>query len=94
MIESCKVGVRKPDPSIYALACEKLKVEPSQVCTYYGAVINVTVVTQVVFLDDLGRNLKVARQLGIETILVKGTSDAIKQLEHTLNIALTPQSKL
>src|SRR5690606_17235084 len=42
IIESSKVGLRKPDPRVYALACEKMGVEPHEV----------------VYLDDLGINLK------------------------------------
>ena len=31
VIESCKVGIRKPDPRIYQMACEKLGVDPHNV---------------------------------------------------------------
>ena len=51
-------------------------------------------ITQVVFLDDLGSNLKSAYTLGMTTIKVKCTNDAIKLLENTLQITLTPTSKL
>ena len=44
VVESSKVGVRKPEPRFYELACEQLGVEPAE-C---------------VFLDDLGVNLKPA----------------------------------
>lgn len=49
---------------------------------------------QVVFLDDLGINLKSARNLGMTTIKVQLPDDAIKQLEQILQIKLTPNSKL
>lgn len=52
VIESSKIGIRKPDPRIYALMCEALGVEPSA-C---------------VFIDDLGINLKPARAMGMTTI--------------------------
>ncbi len=44
IVESSKVGVRKPDLRFYEMACELARVEP----------------TEVVFLDDLGVNLKPA----------------------------------
>ena len=52
MVESCVEGVRKPDPAIYRIACDRLGVEPAR-C---------------VFLDDIGRNLKPAQALGMQTI--------------------------
>ncbi|HEY1737880.1 MAG TPA: HAD family phosphatase, partial [Acidimicrobiia bacterium] len=52
VVESSRVGLRKPDPRIYALVCERLGVEPPE-CA---------------FLDDLGINLKPARELGMTTI--------------------------
>jgi len=41
VIESSKVGVRKPEPRFYQLACEQLGIEPADA----------------VYLDDLGINL-------------------------------------
>ncbi|MEM8616848.1 MAG: HAD-IA family hydrolase [Pseudomonadota bacterium] len=52
VIESSKLGIRKPDPRIYALMCEALDVEPNR-CIY---------------IDDLGINLKPARAMGMHTI--------------------------
>ncbi|HCJ16495.1 MAG TPA: HAD family hydrolase, partial [Hyphomonas sp.] len=54
VIESSKLGIRKPDPRIYALMCETLDVDPAS-CVY---------------LDDLGHNLKPARDMGMTTIKV------------------------
>ena len=54
MIESYVVGLRKPDPKIYELVCQKANVLPSQ-C---------------IFLDDIGANLKPAKAMGIKTIRV------------------------
>ena len=68
VIESSVVGVRKPDPAIYLMACDKLGVEP-QDC---------------VFLDDLGINLKPARALGMATIKVAAAAPAIDELEGLL----------
>ena len=72
IIESSVVGVRKPDPAFYALALEKLGIEPSEA----------------VFLDDLGVNLKPARAMGMTTIKVLSADQAIADLESVLGIAL------
>ncbi len=72
VIESAVVGVRKPEPRIYHLACEALGVEPREA----------------VFLDDMGANLKGAQALGMTTIKVDHTLSAIDQLEAALAIPL------
>jgi epoxide hydrolase-like predicted phosphatase len=69
-IESAVVGLRKPDPRIYALACEALRVAPPEA----------------VFLDDIGRNLKAARALGMATIKVDEPGPALAELERTLGL--------
>ncbi|HKY15862.1 MAG TPA: HAD-IA family hydrolase [Microthrixaceae bacterium] len=68
VVESAKVGMRKPDPAFYALACELAEVEP----------------TEVVFLDDLGVNLKPARELGMTTIKVEDPAVALEELERVV----------
>ncbi len=73
VIESSAVCVRKPDPRIYRMACEALGVEPHEA----------------VFLDDLGVNLKPARQLGITTIKVDDPDRAIAELEAVVGFALS-----
>jgi putative hydrolase of the HAD superfamily len=73
VLESSALGVRKPDPQFYELACEALSVRPDE-C---------------VFLDDLGVNLKPARALGMHTIKVTDPDAALAQLEELLGIALT-----
>lgn len=72
VVESSRVGLRKPDPRIYELACDLLAVEPQEV----------------VFLDDLGVNLKPARALGMTTIKVAEPSAALAELEAVLGIPL------
>ena len=72
IIESSIVGIRKPDPRIYQMACEHLGVEPHEA----------------VFLDDLGVNLKAARALGMTTIKVDESHRAIDELEEALGIPL------
>ncbi|MHB8575915.1 MAG: HAD family hydrolase [Dehalococcoidia bacterium] len=57
VVESAVVGMRKPDPRIYQLACEQLSVRPEDA----------------IFLDDFGINLKAARALGMATIKVDET---------------------
>jgi putative hydrolase of the HAD superfamily len=72
IIESSKVGVRKPDPRFYELACEALAIEPAEA----------------VFLDDLGINLKPARAMGMTTIKVEDPDRAIAELEAVLGVDL------
>ena len=72
VIESAKIGIRKPDPRIYAMMCERLGVEPPS-C---------------VFLDDLGGNLKPARAMGMTTIKVESAAQAIAELEAATGMKL------
>ena len=72
VVESSKVGVRKPETRFYEIACEQLGVEPAE-C---------------VFLDDLGINLKPAKALGMTTIKVLGADQALADLEAVLRIPL------
>jgi len=71
-IESSVEGLRKPDPKIYTMACERLGVTP-EVC---------------VFLDDIGSNLKTARQMGITTIKVDTPDVALRELEAFVELEL------
>lgn len=71
-VESAVVGIRKPDPRIYHLACERLRVAPAEA----------------VFLDDIGSNLKAARALGMTTIRVAAPDAALAELETLLGLAL------
>jgi len=70
IVESSKVGVRKPEPRFYEIACEMLDVAPGE-C---------------VFLDDLGINLKPAAAMGMRTIKVVDPVDAISQLAEITGI--------
>jgi putative hydrolase of the HAD superfamily len=72
VIESSKVGLRKPDPRIYQHACELLGVPPDR-CIY---------------LDDLGINLKPARALGMRTIKVGDPNIAIDELQAMVGFPL------
>jgi putative hydrolase of the HAD superfamily len=71
-IESSVVGLRKPDPAIYRLAFAQLGV-PGE---------------RIVFLDDIGANLKAARELGMATIKVLDAEQALRELEQHVGIDL------
>ena len=71
VIESSKVGVRKPDPKIYQMMCELLAVEPAS-CVY---------------LDDLGINCKPAAQLGMKAIKVENEAQALAALSAATGLS-------
>lgn len=70
VIESCREGVRKPNPKIYTAAASKLNVKPEE-CIY---------------LDDFMENCKGAESVGMKSIKVSydGTLSAICELEKLL----------
>ena len=72
VFESSKENVRKPDPKFYQLACKRGKVNPNEV----------------IFLDDLGINLKPAKALGMKTIKVVRTEDALQDLQDLLDFPI------
>ncbi|MFM8810780.1 MAG: HAD-IA family hydrolase [Actinomycetota bacterium] len=72
LIESSKVGVRKPEPRFYEIACATLAVEP----------------IECVFLDDLGINLKPAAAMGMKTIKVTSAAQALGELSQILSLSL------
>jgi putative hydrolase of the HAD superfamily len=72
VIESAKIGLRKPDPRIYQMMIEALGVDPRR-CIY---------------LDDLGVNLKPARDMGMTTIKVTNAPQAIAELEAATKLPL------
>jgi putative hydrolase of the HAD superfamily len=72
VVESSKVGCRKPEPRFYEIACELLNVSPNE-C---------------VFLDDLGINLKPAAAMGMRTIKVVNPDDALVELSGHLDLVL------
>ena len=74
VIESAKAGVRKPDPRIYTMMTDALGVDAAR-CVY---------------LDDLGINLKPARELGMRTIKVGEAAPALAELERHVGFALGP----
>lgn len=72
VIESTRIGLRKPDPRIYRMMTEALGVDPRH-CVY---------------LDDLGVNLKPAREMGMATIKVLNAAQAITELEAATGLTL------
>jgi putative hydrolase of the HAD superfamily len=72
VIESAKIGLRKPDPRIYKMMVEMLNVDPRK-CVY---------------LDDLGVNLKPAREMGMTTIKVLNAAQALGELEAATGMVL------
>ena len=72
IVESARVGLRKPDTRIYELVCERLGVTPAES----------------VFLDDLGANLKPARAMGMTTIKVDDPVIAVAELAAVLGLDL------
>ena len=77
VVESSAVGMRKPEPAIYRLVCQRLAVEPHR-C---------------VFVDDLGQNLKPARALGMRTIKAAlddaDGSALVRAIERTVGFPLS-----
>ncbi len=63
-IESSVEGLRKPDPKIYELACERMGKQPGEM----------------IFLDDIGPNLKPPRAMGMATIKVETPEQALREL--------------
>ena len=74
VIESSKVGIRKPDPRIYQMMCNVLGVQPSE-CVY---------------LDDLGINCKPAAALGMAAIKVTSGEQALAELSALLALTFAP----
>lgn len=65
IIYSHEVGLAKPDPRIFALTCERLGLQPSEV----------------IFLDDVGPYVAAARSFGIHSIQFKNNLQAIADIE-------------
>jgi putative hydrolase of the HAD superfamily len=74
VVESKAVGIRKPEPRFYQLACQALDVQP----------------TEVIYLDDLGINLKPARAMGMHTIKVTDPALALSELSLLTGLTFEP----
>lgn len=77
-VESCRTGMRKPDPRIYEHTCRELEVAPDEAA----------------FLDDIGSNLKAAAKLGMYTIKVEEPEAALKELGEVLGVPLATPAPL
>ena len=73
VIQSSKVGIRKPDPQIYAMMCAALAIPPDR-CAY---------------LDDLGINCKPAAEMGMTAIKVMNEDQALDDLAKAVNLQLS-----
>lgn len=72
LVISGDLGVRKPEPSIYVTAAERMGLAPGEL----------------VFVDDLKGNLKPARALGMATVHHTDAAATLVQLEELLGKAL------
>src|SRR4051794_35031514 len=72
VVISGEVGLRKPDPAIYALAAQRLGLAPQDIT----------------FVDDLRGNLKPARALGMTTLHHVRAQDTIRELSRALGVEL------
>ena len=70
IIESCKIGLRKPEKEIYIYVLKALKVSAKEI----------------LFIDDLGINLKPARELGFHTYKFTDTDKTISYIKNMLKI--------
>ncbi len=69
---SGEVGMHKPQPEIYLLACERLGVEPAHA----------------VFVDDLRENCAGAEEVGMTAVLHRESAETIPRLEQLLGVEL------
>ncbi|KAI9812877.1 MAG: hypothetical protein M1827_004395 [Pycnora praestabilis] len=83
-VSSAHVGLRKPDPRIYELAIREID------SFARGKGLGEVKADEVVFLDDIGENLKAGKKAGLNTIKVHlgKTDDAVKELERITGLAL------
>jgi putative hydrolase of the HAD superfamily len=68
VVDSGFVGMRKPDPAIYALVLERLAL-PAEACA---------------FVDDLAHNVEAAKALGFAAVLHEDTERTIAALDALL----------
>lgn len=71
VVDSAFVDMRKPDPRIYALTCERLALPP-EAC---------------LFVDDFAHNVDAARAAGMAAVWFQDTPQAIRDVEQALTAA-------
>ncbi len=69
VVDSAFVGLRKPDPAIYELTCERLGIPP-EAC---------------LFIDDVDHNCAAASELGLTAVHFRTTNQAIEESEAALS---------
>ena len=79
VVESSVEGIRKPEPAIYPLTADRLA----------AAIGRAVDPAEVVYLDDLGPNLKPARALGWHTVKVVDPADALAELARVTGVDLS-----
>jgi putative hydrolase of the HAD superfamily len=67
------VGLHKPQPEIYRLACERLAVEPAEA----------------VFVDDLRENCEGAEAVGMTALLHRDPAETVARLEDLFELDLS-----
>ena len=72
VVVSGELGVRKPEPEIYAIAAERMGMAPEEL----------------VFVDDLPGNLKPARALGMATVVHRDAAATVAELEGLLGVRI------
>jgi epoxide hydrolase-like predicted phosphatase len=72
VVISAEVGVRKPDPEIYAMGARAVGLAPAE-CAY---------------VDDLRINLEPAQDLGMATVLHRDATGTIAELERLFRVPL------
>ena len=68
LIYSHEEGIAKPERRIFELTCERLGVQPAEM----------------IFLDDVERNIVAALEFGIQAILFRETTQAISDIQACL----------
>lgn len=83
-VSSAHTGLRKPDPRIYAFALKEINDAAKKKGTPEIKP------EELIFLDDIGINLKWAKKAGMRTIKVNlgRTQDAVKELEAATGLKL------
>jgi putative hydrolase of the HAD superfamily len=72
IVISAEVGLHKPQPEIYRLACERLEIEPAEA----------------VFVDDLRENCAGAEAIGMTAVLHRETGETVARLQQLLGVPL------
>ncbi|KAL2171923.1 hypothetical protein VTG60DRAFT_982 [Thermothelomyces hinnuleus] len=93
-VSSAHVGMRKPDPRIYQLTLQRVdEFAKANADTERGRALGWSEgvkAEEIVFLDDIGENLKAAKAAGFRTIKVPlgRAYEAVEELEKVTGLAL------